>query len=269
MSKKQEDEAKILESGHNNAKLKKQKQKHKRKKLARYAYNLLVTCLLIGMVFLALYVMKKARQLQYGELAEGIADFQVPEETGEPYVVLHDNIPYFDPADYSKDVSLSFSDLDLLGRCGVAFAILGKESLPTDNRGEIGSIKPTGWHTVKYPEVIPDRYLYNRCHLIAWCLSGENANEKNLITGTRYLNVEGMLPFEEQVVSYIERTGNHVAYRVTPIFEGRELLARGVIMEAYSIEDQGKGVTFCVFCFNCQPGIAIDYQTGDSKVAKQ
>ena len=129
-------------------------------------------------------------------------------------------------------------------------------------------IKPAGWYTVKYPEQIEDNYLYNRCHLIAWCLAGENANEKNLITGTRFMNVQGMLPFEEQVAGYIEKTGHHVMYRVTPIYEDKNLLATGVLMEAFSVEDQGEGICFCVFCYNVQPGIAIDYRTGESHVTE-
>lgn len=136
--------------------------------------------------------------------------------------------------------------------------------MPVEERGEIGMIKPTGWHTVKYPDVIKDLYLYNRCHLIAFCLAGENANEKNLITGTRYMNVEGMLPFEEKVARYLDETENHVLYRVTPVFEGNDLVADGVLIEAYSVEDQGEGICFCVYCFNVQPWIEIDYATGES-----
>ena len=138
--------------------------------------------------------------------------------------------------------------------------------MPTEERGEIGMVRPSGWHTVKYPEVIEDLFLYNRCHLIGYQLSGENANEKNLITGTRYFNVEGMLPFENEVARYVRKTGNHVLYRVTPIFEGENLVAEGVLMEAYSVEDQGRGVEFCVFVYNVQPGIEIDYATGESRI---
>ena len=160
----------------------------------------------------------------------------------------------------------SYSELDYLGRCGTAYANLSKELMPTEERGEIGSIKPSGWHTVKYPELIDDRYLYNRCHLIAFSLAGENANEKNLITGTRYMNIQGMLPFEREVLDYINETNNHVLYRVTPCFNEEELVARGVHMEAYSIEDQGMGISFNVFVYNVQPGILIDYSNGDSDV---
>ena len=140
------------------------------------------------------------------------------------------------------------------------------ELMPTEERGEIGMIKPSGWHTVKYDDIIEDRYLYNRCHLIAYSLTGENANEKNLITGTRFMNVNGMLPFEIQVANYIRDTNNHVLYRVTPVFNGKELVARGVIIEAWSVEDNGRGICFNIFCYNNQPGIKIDYTTGESRV---
>ena len=161
-----------------------------------------------------------------------------------------------------------YTELDSLGRTRQAFAIICKETLPTEERGEIGQIKPSGWHTVKYDkEVISDLYLYNRCHLIAYMLSGENANPKNLITGTRYLNVKGMLPFEEQISDYMEtHPDNHVAYRVTPVYDADNLLAEGVLMEAYSLEDNGKGIDFYIFAYNVQPGIEIDYKTGDSKL---
>lgn len=192
----------------------------------------------------------------------------IPEYAGEPYVIIGDNVPDFsDVQEYeaagTSVVFEQYSELDTLGRCGLANALLGQELMPAEERGEIGSVKPTGWHTVKY-DCIEDRYLYNRCHLIGYQLSGENANEKNLITGTRYMNIEGMLPFENKVAGYIRRTGNHVRYRVTPIFQGNHLLASGVRMEAYSVEDAGSGICFDVFVYNVQPGIGIDYATGDS-----
>lgn len=171
--------------------------------------------------------------------------------------------------EYTTESFETYSELDALGRCGVAYANISKDLMPTEERGEIGMIKPSGWHTVKYPEVIEDLFLYNRCHLIGYQLSGENANEKNLITGTRYLNVEGMLPFENKVAAYVRKTGNHVLYRVTPVFEGDNLVAEGVLMEAFSVEDAGKGVEFCVFAYNIQPGIEIDYATGESRLQKQ
>jgi DNA-entry nuclease len=191
----------------------------------------------------------------------------VPQYDGKPYVVLNNNIPTFDKEDGYK-VFEDYSELDSLGRCGVAFANVGKELMPTEERGKIGMIKPSGWHTARYDDIIKDKYLYNRCHLIAFMLAGENANNKNLITGTRYLNIEGMLPFEDKVKKYIDKTGNHVLYRVTPVFVGNELVARGVQMEAQSVEDKGEGIKYNVFCYNVQPGIEIDYATGESKKAK-
>lgn len=157
----------------------------------------------------------------------------------------------------------NYSDLDSLGRCGVAYANICKDIMPTEERGKIGMIKPSGWHTVKY-DVIKDRYLYNRCHLIGYQLAGENANPKNLITGTRYLNVEGMLPFENLVADYVNNTGNHVLYRVTPMFSGSNLVANGVLIEAKSVEDNGGGILFNVYCYNVQPGVGINYENGDS-----
>ena len=183
-----------------------------------------------------------------------------------PFVEVNGNVPYFGEDEYTTESFEIYSELDSLGRCGVAYANIGKDLMPVVERGEIGMVKPAGWHTVKYPEVIEDLFLYNRCHLIGYQLSGENANVQNLITGTRYLNVEGMLPFENKVASYVRETGNHVLYRVTPIFEKDNLLAEGVQMEAYSVEDEGKGVAFCVFVYNVQPGIEIDYATGESKL---
>ena len=155
-----------------------------------------------------------------------------------------------------------YSELDALGRCGVCIASVGQDIMPTEKRGSIGQVKPTGWHTVKY-DFVDGKYLYNRCHLIGFQLTGENANKRNLITGTRYLNVEGMLPFENMVADYVKETGNHVMYRVTPIFVGDELLARGVHIEAESVEDGGDGIMFNVFCYNVQPGVVLDYATGE------
>ena len=189
---------------------------------------------------------------------------QIPNYTGNPYTIVNDNEPEFDESDFTTEAFETYSDLDNLGRCGVAYANICKELMPTEKRGKIGMIKPSGWHTVKYPEIIKDRYLYNRCHMIGFQLAGENANEKNLITGTRYLNVDGMLPFEDEIADYVNNTGNHVLYRVTPVFDGDNLIASGVQMEAESVEDSGEGVKFNVYCYNVQPGIGIDYATGDS-----
>lgn len=183
--------------------------------------------------------------------------------TEESFTVIAENIPSFTEKEITTEAYECYSELDELGRCGVAEACIGEELMPTEERGNIGMAKPTGWQTVKY-DCVDGKYLYNRCHLIGYQLTGENANEKNLITGTRYLNVEGMLLFENMVADYIEETGNHVMYRVTPVFEGDNLLATGVKMEAYSVEDEGEGIQFHVFCYNVQPGIEIDYQTGYS-----
>lgn len=182
---------------------------------------------------------------------------------GEPYVVINDNNPDFTEADMTTVSFESYGELDVLGRCTTAFANIGKDLMPAEKRGSIGEVKPTGWQTAKYDNV-DGKYLYNRCHLIGYQLTGENANEKNLITGTRYLNVDGMLPFENMVADYIKETNNHVLYRVTPVFSGDNLVASGVQMEAESVEDNGDGILFNVYCFNAQPGIAIDYATGDS-----
>ena len=190
----------------------------------------------------------------------------LPAYSDAPYVEVNDNNPYFEDEELTTDAFEIYSDLDDLGRCGTAYANICQEIMPTEKRGEIGQIKPSGWHTVKYPEQITEKYLYNRCHLIAYQLAGENANEKNLITGTRYMNATGMVPFENEVADYVKETDHHVLYRVTPVFEGENLVASGVLIEAESVEDQGTGVKFCVFCYNVQPGIGIDYATGDSWV---
>lgn len=190
----------------------------------------------------------------------------VPEYTGNASVAINNNVPFFN-ADEKAAGTASFetySELDNLRRCGIAYACIGKDIMPTEDRGQIGMIKPTGWHTVKY-DCVDGKYLYNRCHLIAYCLAGENANEKNLITGTRYLNIEGMLPYETLTAKYMDNNpNNHVLYRVTPVFVGSELVARGVLMEGYSVEDNGAGVDFCVFCYNVQPDVEINYTDGES-----
>ena len=187
----------------------------------------------------------------------------IPAYDGKAYVAVNNNEPFFTDSDMTTTAFENYSDLDSLGRCGVAYANICKEIMPTEERGKIGMIKPSGWHTVKY-DVIKDRYLYNRCHLIGYQLAGENANPKNLITGTRYLNVEGMLPFENLVADYVNNTGNHVLYRVTPMFSGSNLVANGVLIEAKSVEDNGGGILFNVYCYNVQPGIGINYENGDS-----
>ena len=199
------------------------------------------------------------------------ASLKIPEYSEQAFAEINGNIPFFDEEDINTRSFESYSELDRLGRCGVAYANVSRDLMPTEERGEIGSIKPSGWQQAKYEGVVNSKppYLYNRCHLIAYCLTAENANEKNLITGTRYMNVDGMLPFEEQVAKYLDKNDNHVLYRVTPIFEGNNLVASGVLMEAYSVEDNGAGICFCAYCYNVQPGIEIDYRTGESKVVKE
>lgn len=187
----------------------------------------------------------------------------IPAYDGKAYVAVNNNEPFFTDSDMTTTAFENYSDLDPLGRCGVAYANICKDIMPTEERGKIGMIKPSGWHTVKY-DVIKDRYLYNRCHLIGYQLAGENANPKNLITGTRYLNVDGMLPFENLVADYVNNTGNHVLYRVTPMFSGSNLVANGVLIEAKSVEDNGGGILFNVYCYNVQPGVGINYENGDS-----
>lgn len=207
---------------------------------------------------------------RYERREEAIQDSMIPEYSGQPYVVINHNMPYFGEEDKKQDTFESYSDLDTLGRCGPAYANISRELMPTEERGAIGSIRPSGWVQEKYEGIVDSNppYLYNRCHLIAYCLTAENANEKNLITGTRYLNVKGMLPFEEQVARYLDTYDHHVLYRVTPVFEGDNLVASGVLMEAYSIEDAGAGICFCVYCYNVQPGVTIDYRTGMSQSDK-
>lgn len=192
------------------------------------------------------------------DFAQGLPDY-----TGNPYVEVHDNQPSFAEQDMEQDSFESYSDLDAKGRCGVAFACVGQDLMPPKKRGNISHIKPSGWQKARY-DFVEGKNLYNRCHLIAHQLTGEDANEKNLITGTRYFNVEGMLPFENQVADYVKETNHHVLYRVTPYYKGDNLVASGVQIEGYSLEDKGAGICFNVYVFNVQPGVVIDYATGES-----
>ena len=189
----------------------------------------------------------------------------IPEYSNANYVVLNNNEPYFTESDYTTDSFERYSELDSLGRAKVAYANIVVDLMPTEERGSIGQVKPSGWHLVKY-DIVNGKYLYNRCHLIGFQLTGENANEKNLITCTRQMNTVGMLEFENKVANYIKSTNNHVLYRVTPIYKDDNLLASGVVMEAYSVEDSGEGIKFNIFVYNVQDGIDIDYKTGDSKL---
>lgn len=192
----------------------------------------------------------------------------VPAYSGEPYTAVNNNEPYFTSDNLTTEAFENYSELDALGRCGVAYANVCLETMPTEKRGSISEVKPTGWHSVKYDNV-DGKSLYNRCHLIGYQLTAENANQQNLITGTRYLNVDGMLPFENMVADYVKETDNHVLYRVMPIFTGDNLVADGVLMEGYSVEDEGDGICFCVYAYNVQPGITIDYATGDSWLSSE
>ena len=228
-----------------------------------------IIALIVVILFLAVFIIASAVKSSetYSRKESGLT---IPQYSGKAYAVINNNIPFFAEEDYTTESFETYSELDFLGRCGVAYANVGRDLMPTEKRGDIGSIKPTGWQQAKYEGIVESNppYLYNRCHLIAYCLTAENANEKNLITGTRYMNVEGMLPFEEQVARYLDRNDNHVLYRATPIFDGNNLLADGVLMEAYSVEDHGAGIQFCVYVYNVQPGINIDYKTGKNSIDK-
>lgn len=191
-------------------------------------------------------------------------EFSASTYIGEPYIIVNNNVPYFTQEEISEnEVFEDYSELDFLGRCGVAYANICEELMPTEKRESISNVKPSGWVNHPY-DFVDGGYIYNRCHLIGFQLAGENANELNLITGTRYMNVQGMLPFENMVADYVKETDNHVLYRVTPIYEDDNLVAEGVLMEAYSVEDDGEGVMFNVFCYNVQPGCQIDYTTGEN-----
>ena len=192
---------------------------------------------------------------------------EIPEFSGTAYVAVNGNVPFFMPEEITDESYEYYSDLDELGRCGMTMACIGTDIMPTEDRGEIGSVKPTGWQSVKY-DCVDGKYLYNRCHLIGFQLAGENANKQNLITGTRYMNVDGMLPFENMIADFGKETKAHVLYRVTPVYEGNDLVAKGVVMEAYSVEDAGESICFYVYVYNVQPGVEIDYATGESWLAE-
>lgn len=241
--------------------------RNKRKKYRKKAGpGLRFWLLLFTALFLTVYA--KNNVLEDGWISggqESIALSEIPEYSGEPYIEINGNEPEFAEEDFSEDSFEIYSELDSLGRCGTACANVGTDLMPTEKRGSIGQVKPSGWQTVKY-DIVDGKYLYNRCHLIGYQLSGENANKENLITGTRYMNVEGMLPFENMVADYVKETDNHVLYRVTPVFDGNDLVAKGVHMEAYSVEDEGEGISYNVYVYNVQPGIEIDYATGESSI---
>lgn len=247
-----------------------------RKKGYKSKYNLVISIItLILIIFIGYYENKYGTDVdgnQNVQVSESIQKSfnldDIPEFDGKtPYVIINNNEPNFPEEDFNSNSFEKYSELDSLGRCGVAYANVSKETMPTEARGEISKVKPTGWHTVKY-NCVEGKYLYNRCHLIGYQLTAENANKQNLITGTRYLNVDGMLPFENQVAEYVKQENGHVLYRVTPIFEKNNLVANGVQMEAESVEDKGEKVKFNVYAFNVQPNIKIDYLTGNSELIK-
>ena len=228
-------------------------------------FKILILCFILSFSILSCGCIDP--QIQPG-VQTGIEDVlsssSLPEFSGKPYIEINGNVPYFSLDDYQNKESFEeYGELDYLNRCTVCVANIGYDLMPKEERGYIGSVKPSGWHSVKY-DFVDGKYLYNRCHLIGYQLSGENANEKNLITGTRFLNVEGMLPFENMIAEYVRESGNHVLLRVTPRFEGENLLASGVFMEAMSVEDEGEGILFNIYCYNAQKGVIIDYATGES-----
>ena len=227
----------------------------------------MATVIIVVLIALVSYFEDDINNLLNREVVEPVsyAIGEIPQYSGEDYIIINNNEPKFEKSDLTTKTFENYSNLDNLGRCGIAFALVGEETMPTEKRGPIGMIKPSGWHTVKY-DIVDGKYLYNRCHLIGYQLTGENANEKNLITCTRYTNAVSMLKFENEVANYVKETNNHVLYRVTPIFEGTNLLASGIQMEALSIEDNGEGIKFNVYVYNVQEGIEIDYSNGESKL---
>ena len=241
------------------------KRRKRRKKIKnRDRFLLMVIAFLILSV--VVYYVEPVRTF-WENITTSYASQNVPTYEGELYTLLNNNIPEFTAEDYTTNSFENYSDLDYLGRCGVAFANISKELMPTEDRESISDITPSGWQSVKY-DIVSGKYLYNRCHLIGFQLAGENANEKNLITCTRTMNVEGMLPFEDEVAEYVKTTNNHVLYRVTPVFEGKNLVATGVQIEASSVEDKCGEICFNVFVYNIEEGITIDYLTGESKLAE-
>ena len=246
------------------------------KKIQKLIISLILVIILTAVAYIQIQLQENKNEENNQILASTNAEIinldNIPEYSGSPYIEINNNIPNFTEEDYTTKAFEKYSELDILKRCGVVYANICKQIMPKENeeRGKIGSVKPSGWKNVKYNGLVDGNYLYNRCHLIGWQLSAENANPKNLITGTRYLNVEGMLPFENKVADYLKKKqnkNNHVLYRVTPIFKGSNLVASGVQMEAFSVEDKGQGVSFNVYVYNVQPGIIIDYKTGESKLA--
>ena len=235
----------------------------KARKKIRRALNILITVLILYCAFLAIQQERELAQ-EAEKVKEKVHLDVLPAFSDQPSVIIHDNVPYFTQEDLSREPFEHYGDLDSLGRCTEAFALITPDTLPEDEREEISEIIPTGWKNSRY-DFIEGGFLYNRCHLIAFELTSENANEKNLITGTRYMNVTGMEPYENKVAWYVRTTGKSVLYRVTPVFKGKNLVASGVLIEAYSPEDHGAGISFCVFCYNAQPDIEIRYEDGQNR----
>ncbi len=247
---------------------------HYRNRSRKGKFYLFVVVIIWISIVAALYAMvpQFARGIDHTffqeEQIESVSLDEIPEYDGQPYVIIDNNIPEFSGEDMVTRGFEKYSDLDFLGRCGVAYANVGQDTMPAEKRGDISDVYPSGWENEEYDFIADGGYVYNRCHLIGYQLAGENDNEKNLITGTRYMNVEGMLPFEDEVAEYVKETDNHVLMRVTPIYEGTSLVASGVQMEARSVEDDGDGVQFNVYCYNVQPGVEIDYSTGYNHAEK-
>jgi len=240
----------------------------KKKKKRKISSNYYLNTILVIIIGILIFTAKDDVLVWLNTLGENksYALSEIPAYQGKDYVTINNNIPNFTEEDYQKEKMEHYSELDFLGRCGEAFAIVGKETMPTKERGSIGMIKPSGWHTVKYDNV-DGKYLYNRCHLIGYQLTGQNANEKNLITCTRQMNTGIMLEFENKVAKYIKETNHHVLYRVTPIFTETNLVANGVVIEASSKEDHGQGLSFHIYIYNVQDGITINYVNGESKLS--
>jgi len=241
----------------------------RRKSTNRYRNKkqiILTALLLVILLFLAAAGEKIFEKNQNSPISISNISEEIPVYDGTPCIEINENRPMFTEYEITSESFEHYSELDIYGRAGVATACISKDLMPESDREDISEVRPSGWQSVKYPNLIEDEYLYNRCHLIAYMLTAENGNEKNLITGTRYFNIEGMLPYEMKVAEYIWKTKNHVMYRVTPVYSGNDLVCKGVLMEAYSVEDKGRGVQFCVFAYNVQPGIEIDYSNGDSWV---
>lgn len=244
------------------------------KKLEKLVISLIVVIIIAVLEYFMGYISSFVEKI-FGKEEPTVISYnigEIPEFTNSPYTIINENKPNFDEKDYNREFE-EYANLDSLGRCGVAYANITRKTMPQDGvqRESISSVYPSGWKNKEYKGLIDGDYIYNRCHLIGWQLGAENDNKLNLITGTRYFNVQGMLPFENIIADYLHEKvnkNNHVLYRVTPIYEGNNLVASGVQMEAYSVEDNGEGVCFNVYVYNVQPGFIIDYSTGENSIEK-